>query len=88
VEWQAGHPYLLSNSSGTAQTQSRLWAESEYGASNDSQLLQIHSPAPGAYPVFGYTKNLQFHGKPIPDRITIYTQRLKCLRQWVAHALA
>jgi hypothetical protein len=63
---------LLSNSNGTAQTQSRLWTESEYCVSNDTQLLQLHSPAPGAYAVFGYTKNLQFHGKPMPDRITIY----------------
>jgi hypothetical protein len=63
---------LLSGGSGTAQTQSRLWEESEYCIDNDSGLLQIHSPVPGTYAVLGYTKNLQFHGTPMPDRIAIY----------------
>jgi hypothetical protein len=64
---------LLSNVTGpAAQTQSRLWEENEYCVANDSGLLQTHSDAPGAYAVFGYTKNLQFHGKSMPDRITMY----------------
>ena len=27
---------------------------------------------PGTYTVFGYTKNLQFHGKSLPDHLTTY----------------
>jgi len=34
--------------------------------------LQVHSAAPGTYTVFGYTKNLQFHGKTLPDHLTTY----------------
>lgn len=64
---------LLSNVSGAAtQSQSRLWEESEYCVANDSKLLQIHSPVPGTYAVFDYSKNLQFHGKAMPDQITIF----------------
>jgi len=54
------------------QTQSRLWEENEYCVATDSGLLQTHSVAPGVYAVFGYTRNLQFHGQSMADRITIY----------------
>jgi hypothetical protein len=64
---------LLSSITGPAtQMQSRLWEENEYCVASDLQLLQIHSIVPGTYAVFGYSKNLQFHGKPMADRITMY----------------
>jgi beta-lactamase regulating signal transducer with metallopeptidase domain len=64
---------LLSGMAGpAAQTQSRLWEETEYCIDNASGLLQIHSIAPGTYTVYGYSRDLQFHGRTMPDRITIY----------------
>jgi len=52
--------------------QSRLWTEQEYCVDNASGLLQVKSPAPGTYWMYGYGKNLQFHGRTIPDRITAW----------------
>jgi TonB family protein len=64
---------LLSGIEGPmAQTQSRLWVENEYCVSNTTGLLQVHSPVPGSYTVFGYSKKLQFHGKSMPDHFTTY----------------
>ncbi len=64
---------LLSSVAGPmTQIPSRLWDENEYCMANDTRLLQIHSLVPGAYAVFGYSKNLQFHGKPMADRITMF----------------
>ena len=51
-------------------SQSRLWAEQEYCIDNGSGLLEVRSPAPGTYITYGYSKNLQFHGRIVPDRIT------------------
>jgi beta-lactamase regulating signal transducer with metallopeptidase domain len=50
--------------------QSRLWAEQEYCVDNSSGLLQIWSPAPGAYVAYDYSNNHQFHGRFAPNRIT------------------
>ena len=50
--------------------QSRLWNEQEYCIDNTSGLLQVKSPAPGTYLVYEYGKNLDFHGRFIPHRIT------------------
>lgn len=64
---------LISGSGASAlQSQTRLWVENEYCISNDSKLLQIHSMAPGTYAVFGYSRNLQFHGNATPDQIAIF----------------
>lgn len=64
---------LLSGVNGAmAQTQSRLWVENEYCISNTTGLLQVHSPVPGTYTVFGYSRKLQFHGKSMPDHFTTY----------------
>ena len=52
--------------------QSRFWAEQEYCVDNASGLLQVKSPAPGTYWMYGYGKNLQFHGRFLPDRITAW----------------
>jgi beta-lactamase regulating signal transducer with metallopeptidase domain len=75
VEWN-GRPVtclLTSNVTGpAAQIQSRLWEEREYCIDNASGLLQIHSIAPGTFTVYGYDRNVQFHGRAIPDRITIF----------------
>ena len=50
--------------------QLRLWSEQEYCIDNGSGLLQVWSPAPGTYLVYGYGNNLQFHGRFVPNRIT------------------
>jgi hypothetical protein len=54
-----------------AQTQGRLWEEEEYCIDNATGAIQILSIAPGTYTVYGYSRNQQFHGRLIPDRITI-----------------
>ncbi len=54
------------------QAPSRLWEETEFCIDPVSDLLQIHSIAPGTYVVYGYGRDLQFHGRIVPDRITIY----------------
>ncbi|MBZ5575884.1 MAG: M56 family metallopeptidase [Acidobacteriia bacterium] len=56
-----------------AAERSRLWEETEYCVDNASGLLQILSNAPGVFAVFGYSRNVQLHGRTIPDRLTIYT---------------
>ena len=71
---------LLSGVSGSmAQTQSRLWVEKEYCVSNTTGLLQVHSPVPGTYTVFGYSKGLQFHGKYMPDHFTTYVNGVQVI---------
>lgn len=55
-----------------AQTQARLWQEEEYCVDDNSGLLVVHSIAPGTFAVFGYDANQQFHGRTLPDRISIY----------------
>jgi beta-lactamase regulating signal transducer with metallopeptidase domain len=76
VQWD-GRPatcLLISNMTGQATlTQGRLWEEEEYCIDNASGLLQIYSIAPGTYNIYGYSRNLQFHGELFADRITIFT---------------
>jgi hypothetical protein len=75
VKWD-GKPatcFLFSGAAGpVAQAPARRWEENEFCIDNASGLLQIHSIAPGTYTVYGYSRNLQFHGRTMPDRITIY----------------
>jgi hypothetical protein len=63
--------FLLSGMAPTA-TPGRLWEETEYCVDNASGLLQIYSRAPGTYVVYGYSGNIQFHGRQVPDQITIF----------------
>jgi hypothetical protein len=51
--------------------QGRLWEEEEYCIDNATGAIQILSIAPGSYTVYGYSRNQQFHGRLILDRITI-----------------
>jgi hypothetical protein len=55
--------------------QTRLWEEDEYCIDNATGALQMLSMAPGVYTVYGYSQNLQFHGRATPDRITVYANR-------------
>lgn len=75
VTWN-GKPVTCLLTSGmvgqAAQTQARLWEEREFCIDNASGLLQIHSIAPGTYTVYGYSRDLQFHGRSMADSITIY----------------
>jgi hypothetical protein len=59
--------------------QSRLWAEQEYCVDNASGVLQIYSPAPGTYVTYEYGRNLQFHGRHVPDRISASVGGLRVL---------
>jgi hypothetical protein len=71
---------LLSGVTGAmTQTQSRLWVENEYCVSNATGLLQVHSPVPGTYTVFGYSKGLQFHGKYMPDHFATYVNGVQVI---------
>jgi hypothetical protein len=53
-------------------TQGRSWNEREYCIENNSGLLRIHSEVPGAYTVYGYGNRTQFHGRILPERLTVY----------------
>lgn len=50
----------------------RFWEEREYCMENESGLLRIYSEAPGVYVEYGYDQRLQFHGRTVPDQITVY----------------
>jgi hypothetical protein len=54
--------------------QSRLWQETEYCMDNASGKMHIYSIAPGSYAYYRYAKNLQYHGRFIPDQITFYVR--------------
>jgi hypothetical protein len=61
------------NAGDAAESRSRLWEEDEYCIDDASGTIQVHSIAPGTYAYFDYSANQQFHGRPTPNRITIYT---------------
>jgi hypothetical protein len=50
----------------------RLWEEGETCIDNSTGLLQVFSRAPGSYNIYGYSKNVNFHGRFIPDTITLF----------------
>ena len=62
---------LTSNMAPVASSE-RLWEEQERCIDNATGLLQVHSVAPGMSTIYGYSKNQQFHGRAVPDQITIY----------------
>jgi beta-lactamase regulating signal transducer with metallopeptidase domain len=80
VQWN-GRPTTCALLSGVVAPadQTRLWEEEEYCVDNSTGAIQAHSIAPGVYTVYGYSRNQQFHGRIIPDRITIYTNGLQTL---------
>ena len=61
---------LISGSTDT--TPGRHWEETEHCIDNASGLLMIESRAPGVFSIYSYNKGLQFHGRSVPDQITIY----------------
>jgi hypothetical protein len=63
---------ILISGSTDATPPGRHWAETEYVVDNNSGLLQIYSRAPGTFAVYGYTQGLQFHGRLMPDHLTIF----------------
>jgi hypothetical protein len=65
---------------------SRLWTEQEYCVDNESGLLRVKSPAPGTYLVYEYGKNLQFHGRYLPNRITAWVDGVPVLDAQVSIA--
>ena len=72
MERQAGYLYPGFRRHGSgSETQGRIWQEEEYCVDNNSGLIMVHSIAPGTFAVFGYNANQQFHGRTMPDRISI-----------------
>ena len=75
IQWN-GKPATCILTSGMTgpitETQGRIWQEEEYCVDNNSGLLMVHSIAPGTFAVFGYSANQQFHGRTMPDQITLY----------------
>jgi hypothetical protein len=73
AEWN-GKPVtcLLFSRGGLPASESRHWEEREFCVDNSSGLLQIFSEAPGTYVVYGYSKNIDFHGRRLPDQIVAY----------------
>ena len=63
---------ILISGSTDATPPGRHWAETEYVVDNSTGLLQIYSRAPGTFAIYGYTQGLQFHGRWMPDHITIF----------------
>jgi hypothetical protein len=63
---------LLVSGMPAAATATRLWEEEEYCIDNASGLLQVSSMASGTYVVYGYGMNADFHGRLVPDQITVY----------------
>jgi hypothetical protein len=74
---------LTSNMPPTA-VPTRLWEEEERCIDNASGLLQFYSTAPGTYAVYGYDANRQFHGRAVPDQITVYTNGSVALQAQVS----
>ncbi len=70
---------LLASGITTPAEQTRLWEEEEFCIDNTSGVLLVHSIAPGSYAVYGYGRNLDFHGRATPDRITIYINGARIL---------
>lgn len=64
---------LLLARAGLPPSTARAWEETEYCIDNASGLLEIYSEAPGVYVLYGYSRNLQFHGRAVPDHINIYS---------------
>jgi hypothetical protein len=63
---------ILISGSTDATPPGRHWAETEYVVDNSTGLLQIYSRAPGTFAIYGYTQGLQFHGRLMPDHLTIF----------------
>jgi len=63
---------LVSDEAAAARIPWRRWDEAEYCIDQQTALLQILSPAPGVYTVYGYQKGASFNGQPIPDHLTTY----------------
>jgi hypothetical protein len=49
----------------------RDWSEIEYCIDPLSELLRVYSAAPGIYATYGYSNSASFHGRLVPDQITI-----------------
>ena len=82
-EGRAVSCFLLSGNTDRAAA-GRQWDETEYCVDNASGLLQIFSRAPGTYVVYGYKENLQFHGRQVPDQVTIFVSGSSVLDAKVA----
>jgi beta-lactamase regulating signal transducer with metallopeptidase domain len=87
IQWN-GKPATCILTSGIVapMEQTRLWEEAEYCIDNASGVIEVLSIAPGGYIVYGYDRNLQFHGLAIPDRIAIFANGVKTMEAEVTMA--
>jgi hypothetical protein len=53
-------------------TPARDWAEVEHCVDSTSGVLRIYSEAPGMYVVYDYDKSTMFHGRLMPNGLTVY----------------
>jgi hypothetical protein len=53
-------------------TPARDWSEVEHCIDSTTGALRIYSEAPGIYVVYDYDKTTMFHGRLIPNGLTIY----------------
>jgi hypothetical protein len=75
AQWEGEPVTCLLFAGGTTESPtvpSRRWEEMEYCIGNNSHLLRTHSVAPGTFAVFGYSRHLQFHGRSLADKVSIY----------------
>ncbi|HLJ49005.1 MAG TPA: M56 family metallopeptidase [Bryobacteraceae bacterium] len=63
---------VLTSRMNGAVSSTRLWEEEESCVDDGTGLMQVYSWAPGSYVVYGYGRNLNFHGTSIPDQIAVY----------------
>jgi hypothetical protein len=87
IQWN-GQPAtcILTSAMVNPTAETRLWEEEEYCVDNASKLLQVQSVAPGTYVVYGYGAGSQFHGRTMPNRITIFVNGTTALDAQVSIA--
>jgi hypothetical protein len=56
----------------------RRWDEEEYCMDDASGVLDVYSLVPGTYINYGYS-SVQFHGRSLPNQITIYSGNKKVI---------
>jgi len=62
---------ILTSAKPVLEAASRDWSESEYCVDPQSGSLRVYSVAPGIYAIYGYNNPSDFHGRIVPDQITI-----------------
>jgi hypothetical protein len=69
-----GHPAtcILLSRGAAPEASGRSWVETEYCVDDATGLLDVYSEAPGMYAYYDYSRGLEFHGRTLPNHVTIY----------------